>query len=35
MRAYKDYIQRLDDGRMEAGHEPPSLEDLISGKDVE
>jgi AGCS family alanine or glycine:cation symporter len=35
MRAYKDYIQRLDDGRMEAGHEAPSLEDLISGKDVE
>jgi AGCS family alanine or glycine:cation symporter len=35
MRAYKDYIQRLDDGRMDAGHEPPSLEDLISGKDVE
>jgi AGCS family alanine or glycine:cation symporter len=35
MRAYKDYIKRLDDGRMEAGHEPPSLEDLISGKDVE
>ncbi len=35
MRAYKDYIQRLDDGRMGPGHEPPPLEDLISGKDVE
>ena len=35
MRAYKDYIRRLDDGRIGAGHEPPSLEDLISGRDVE
>ncbi len=35
MLAYKNYIQRLDDGRMEAGHEPPSLEDLISGRDVD
>jgi AGCS family alanine or glycine:cation symporter len=35
MLAYKDYIQRLDDGRMGPGHEPPSLEDLISGRDVE
>jgi AGCS family alanine or glycine:cation symporter len=35
MRAYKDYIKRLDEGRMGPGHEPPSLEDLISGKDVE
>ena len=35
MRAYKNYIRRLDSGRMGPGHEPPSLEDLISGKDVE
>ncbi len=35
MLAYKDYIARLKDGRMEAGHAPPSLEDLISGRDVE
>jgi AGCS family alanine or glycine:cation symporter len=35
MRAYKDYIKRLDEGRMGPGHEPPSLEDLISGRDVE
>jgi AGCS family alanine or glycine:cation symporter len=35
MRAYKDYIRRLEDGRMGPGHEPPSLEDLISGRDVE
>jgi len=34
MRAYKDYIRRLEDGRMGPGHEPPSLEDLISGRDV-
>ena len=34
MVAYKDYIHRLKSGHMEAGHEPPSLEDLISGKDV-
>jgi AGCS family alanine or glycine:cation symporter len=35
MRAYKDYMRRLEDGRMGPGHEPPSLEDLISGRDVE
>ncbi|MGI9290402.1 MAG: alanine/glycine:cation symporter family protein [Gammaproteobacteria bacterium] len=35
MRAYKDYIRRLDEGRVGAEHEPPSLEDVISGKDVE
>jgi len=35
MRAYKDYIRRLDAGEMDPGHGPPSLEDLISGKDVE
>jgi AGCS family alanine or glycine:cation symporter len=35
MLAYKNYIRRLDEGRLGPGHEPPSLEDLISGKDVE
>jgi AGCS family alanine or glycine:cation symporter len=35
MRAYKDYIDRLKDGRMGPDHPPPSIEDLLSGKDVE
>ncbi len=35
MLAYHNYIERLDDGRIGEGHEPPSLEDLISGRDVE
>ncbi len=35
MRAYKDYIRRLDSGEMGPGHAPPSLEDLVSGRDVE
>ncbi|MEJ2137986.1 MAG: amino acid carrier protein [Gammaproteobacteria bacterium] len=35
MRAYKEYVGRLDSGRMEAGHAPPSIEDLISGRDIE
>jgi len=34
MRAYRDYMNRLKSGRMGPGHEPPSLEDLISGRDV-
>lgn len=34
MRAYKDYIARLKDGRMGPDHPPPSIDDLISGKDV-
>ncbi len=34
MRAYKDYVRRLESGEIGPGHEPPSLEDLISGKDV-
>ena len=34
MRAYKDYVRRLKSGEIGPGHEPPSLEDLISGKDV-
>ncbi|MFQ5548696.1 MAG: alanine/glycine:cation symporter family protein [Woeseia sp.] len=35
MRAYKDYIGRLIDGRMGPDHPPPSIEDLLSGRDVE
>jgi AGCS family alanine or glycine:cation symporter len=35
MLAYRDYVQRLKDGRMGAGHAPPTLEDLISGRDVD
>jgi AGCS family alanine or glycine:cation symporter len=35
MRAYKNYIGRLKDGRVGPGHAPPPLEDVISGKDVE
>ena len=34
MRAYRNYMARLKDGRMAAGHAPPSIEDLISGRDV-
>jgi len=35
MRAYKDYVRRLDSGKVGPGHEPPTLEDVISGADVE
>jgi alanine or glycine:cation symporter, AGCS family len=35
IRAYKDYIKRLDSGEMEPGHDLPSLYDLMSGRDVE
>ncbi len=35
MRAYNNYIAYLKTGRMGPGHSPPSLEDLISGRDVE
>ena len=34
MRAYKNYVQRLKSGRMGPDHPKPSLEDLISGRDV-
>jgi AGCS family alanine or glycine:cation symporter len=34
MRAYKDYIRRLKDGRMGPDHPPPTIEDLLSGRDV-
>jgi AGCS family alanine or glycine:cation symporter len=35
MRAYKDYIARLKSGRMGPDHPPPSLDDLLSGRDVQ
>jgi AGCS family alanine or glycine:cation symporter len=35
MIAYKDYIRRLKSGEMGRGHAPPSLESLISGRDVD
>lgn len=34
MRAYKDYVARLKDGRMGPDHPPPSIDDLLSGRDV-
>ena len=34
MRAYKDYIARLTAGKMGPDHPPPSIDDLLSGKDV-
>ncbi len=35
MRAYKDYVARLKDGRIGPDHPPPSIEDLLSGRDVQ
>ena len=35
MLAYKDYVHRFKTGQMGGEHTPPSLEDLISGRDVE
>ncbi|MBT8067616.1 MAG: amino acid carrier protein [Gammaproteobacteria bacterium] len=35
MRAYKEYVGRLKSGRMGGDHPPPSLDDLLSGRDVE
>ena len=35
MRAYKEYVARLKSGRMGPDHPPPSLDDLLSGRDVE
>lgn len=35
MKAYKDYVRRLKSGRMGPGHPPPSLNDLLSGRDVQ
>ncbi len=34
IRAYKNYIRRLESGQVGDDHEPPDLNDLISGKDV-
>ena len=34
MRAYREYVGRLKAGRMGPDHPPPSIEDLISGRDV-
>jgi AGCS family alanine or glycine:cation symporter len=34
MRAYRDYTRRLKQGQMGPDHPPPSIEDLISGRDV-
>jgi hypothetical protein len=34
MRAYKEYIARLKGGGMRPDHAPPSLDDLLSGRDV-
>ncbi len=35
MRTYKDYIRRLKEGRMGPDHPPPSIDDLLSGRDVQ
>jgi AGCS family alanine or glycine:cation symporter len=35
MRAYKDYVARLRNGQMGPDHPPPSLDDLLSGRDIE
>ena len=35
MRAYKEYVGRLKSGRMGDDHPPPSLDDLLSGRDIE
>jgi AGCS family alanine or glycine:cation symporter len=35
MRAYKEYIGRLKSGRMGPDHPPPSIDDLLSGRDVQ
>ena len=35
IRAYKDYVRRLKSGRIGPGHPPPSLDDLLSGRDVQ
>ena len=35
MRAYKNYVGRLKAGQMGPDHPPPSLDDLLSGRDVD
>ena len=34
MKSYKDYVRRLKSGRMGPDHPPPSLDDLLSGRNV-
>ncbi|MEX0824432.1 MAG: hypothetical protein WD001_02300, partial [Woeseia sp.] len=34
MRAYREYLHRLKTGRMGPDHPPPSLNELLSGRDV-
>lgn len=34
MRAYKDYIRRLDSGQMGPDHPPPGIDELLSGRNV-
>jgi AGCS family alanine or glycine:cation symporter len=35
MKVYKDYVARLKSGRIGPDHPPPSLDDLLSGRDVQ
>jgi AGCS family alanine or glycine:cation symporter len=35
MHAWRDYMARLDSGQMGAGHAPPALRDVISGRDAD
>ena len=35
MRAYKDYIARLKSGKMGPDYPPPSLDDLLGGRDID
>ncbi len=35
MRAYREYVGRLKSGRMGPDHPPPSIDDLLSGRDVD
>ena len=35
MRAYKEYVGRLKAGKMGPDHPPPSIDDLLSGRDVD
>jgi AGCS family alanine or glycine:cation symporter len=34
MRAYKDYVRRLESGLMGPDHPPPSVDDLLSGRNI-
>jgi len=35
MRAYRDYVGRLKSGKMGPDHPPPSIDELLSGRDVD